>query len=114
MNGECRGEGSFINGHAFITVHGESGEQVNFRLYNEMTGEYFDIDQTVKSQTRVGSLSNPMTMTSHEFATGISVVRQENAGATESYDLSGRKVDGSSKGVSLKRMADGTFRKVMK
>ena len=114
VDGECRGEGSFINGHAFITVHGESGEQVNFRLYNEMTGEYFDIDQTVKSQTRVGSLSNPMTMTSHEFATGISVVRQENAGATESYDLSGRKVDGSSKGVSLKRMADGTFRKVMK
>ena len=114
VDGECRGEGSFINGHAFITVHGESGEQVTFRLYNEMTGEYFDIDQTVKSQTRVGSLSNPMTMTSHEFATGISVVRQDNAGATESYDLSGRKVDGSSKGVSLKRMADGTFRKVMK
>lgn len=114
VNGECRGEGVFEDGLGFITVHTDGGEQVTFRLYNKWTNEYFDIDQTVTSQTRVGSLSSPMTMTSHQLVTGISEVRQENAGNSERYDLSGRKVDGVSKGVSLKRMADGTFRKVMK
>ena len=114
VNGECRGEGMFEDGLGFITVHTDGGEQVTFRLYNKVTGQYFNIDQTVKSQTRIGSLSNPMMMTSHESTTGISVAHQENAGTTESYDLSGRKVNGSSKGVSLKRLADGTFCKVMK
>ena len=113
VDDECRGEGYFENGHAFITVHCNSGEQVTFRLYNEMTGEYFDIDQTVKSQTRVGSLTNPFRMTSEVVSTGIRTIVQDEQ-TTGRYDLSGRKVAGNSKGVSLQRMADGTFRKVMK
>ena len=113
VNGECRGEGSFENGLGFITVHTDGGEQVTFRLYNELTGEYFDIDQTVQTQNRIGSLSAPMVMTSEQVVTGISELHQQNTGVAERYDLSGRKVIDSGKGVSLQRMTDGKVVKVV-
>ena len=113
VNGECRGEGSFENGLGFITVHTDGGEQVTFRLYNELTGQYFDIDQTVQTQNRIGSLSAPMVMTSEQVVTGISELHQQNTGVAERYDLSGRKVIDSGKGVSLQRMSDGKVVKVV-
>jgi len=118
---ECRGEGCFEDGLAFITVHCNSGEQVSFRLHNELTDEYFDIDQTVVSRQRIGSLKSPFRMTSTtNEATAISTVLQ-NDKAAECYDLSGRRVDSQCsilnsqfrKGVSIQRQKDGTVRKVI-
>ena len=45
---ECRGEGRMINGRFFVTVHGEMGEKVSFRLYDALTGEYFVLDDVLK------------------------------------------------------------------
>lgn len=114
---ECRGEGEFIDGLAFITVHCKNGEQVSFRLHNEATGEYFDIDETVKSRQRIGSLQQPMKFTSAQaalsIATGISEINAANTNASQQgYDLGGRRTVNSK--VSIMRMANGTYRKVVK
>lgn len=120
---ECRGEGSFEDGLAFITVHCNMGEQVSFRLHNELTDEYFDIDQTVTSRQRMGSLSEPFHMTSaSNEATGITTL--DNLTSSQSgdyYDLNGRNLSNSKwsngqvrKGVQLQRQKNGTIRKVVR
>lgn len=113
VDGECRGEGFFEDGQAFITVHCNSGEQVTFRLHNELTDEYFDIDQVVSAKQRVGSLSTPFCMTvKDEMSTGIHTIRQDDQ-TTGHYDLNGRIIDTPRKGVSIQRQKDGTVRKVV-
>ena len=113
VDGECRGEGSFDRGLAFITVHTDGGEEVTFRLHNELTDEYFDIDQTVVSRMRIGSVKAPMQLTSNSVVTGIATVGR-SASNVESYDLNGRAVDGNAKGITIRKMQDGTVKKVVR
>jgi hypothetical protein len=113
VDGECRGEGSFDCGLAFITVHTDGGEEVSFRLHNELTDEYFDIDQTVVSRMRIGSVKAPMQLTSNSVVTGIATVGC-SATNVESYDLNGRAVDGNAKGIIIRKMQDGTVKKVVR
>lgn len=111
VDGECRGEGMVIDGMAFITVHGNSGELVTFRLHNELTGEFVDVNETVKSQQMLGSLQAPVALSAPVVATGISTVHSAALNA-QSYDLLGRKVANGR--LMIRRMADGTMRKVVK
>ena len=110
---ECRGEGEFIDGLAFITVHGNIGEKVSFRLYDINTDEYLDIDQTVVSKTRLGSLDNPVNLSSQPLVTGINTIRVDNGISSETYDASGRRINGLQRGLNILRQPDGTVRKVM-
>lgn len=113
VNGECRGEGFFKDGLAFITVHTDGGEQVSFMLHNELTDQYVDIDETVTSQLRVGSLKAPFKMTPCDVTTGISDLNRE-AINTNRYDLGGRIIRGQQKGVSIVRQKDGSTRKIVR
>lgn len=114
VDGECRGEGIFENGLAFITVHTDGREQVSFQLHNELTDEYIDINQTVTSGTmRLGSMKAPVQLTSQAVVTGISTVEGAQQ-PTERFDLNGRTVKGNHKGMTIVRQADGTVRKVVR
>lgn len=46
--------------YQFVTVHGEqTNEKVTFRAYNTLTGEEFDIKETIRFGANVvGSLTN--------------------------------------------------------
>ncbi len=117
VGNECRGEGVAVNGMMFVTVHANRGELVSFRLYNELTGEYADVEQTVKAMQRVGSISAPFKMTSDAIALGISNVNSTSGSAAKTYDLQGRETRqaaGQHSKISIVRMSDGTVRKVMK
>ena len=59
---ECRGEGRMINGRFFVTVYGEMGEKVSFRLYDALTGEYFVLDDAVDFASTVGTYQRPMAL----------------------------------------------------
>jgi hypothetical protein len=113
VDGECRGEGSFDDGFGFVTVHCNTDELVSFQLHNEVTGEYYDIDQTVRAQTRVGSLGSPYKMTSGQNTfTGIGTVNS-SAASSQLYDLNGHQLNSQRKGVNILRRTDGTVRKVV-
>lgn len=98
VDGECRGEGNFVVGNKMmISVAGKTGEDVSFRLYNHITGEYSEIFETVKYGQKLGSLKKPVALTSPE-TTGIRnlelVVSSSDA---QVFDMNGRRVETMSK-----------------
>ena len=109
---ECRGEGFVEAGKAYITVHCNAGERVSFKLYNTLTGDYANVVETLSAQRRIGSVKAPILMHSKGL-TGIDSI-SDNAGEAEAYDLTGRRIEGSQHGVSIRRASDGAYRKVLK
>lgn len=57
---ECRGEGKVVNGTAYITVAGEAGETVSFRLYNKWSGNYSNVDTQLDFTDLAGSVKAPV------------------------------------------------------
>lgn len=130
---ECRGEGRMINGRFFVTVHGEMGEKVSFRLYDALTGEYFVLDNAVDFASTVGTYQRPMalntpTLTGIDSVTGDQgvavyldggrvVVAGVAAESVEVYNASGVRVaaEGLGTGVYVVRVktASGTITRTL-
>lgn len=130
---ECRGEGRIINGRFFVTVHGEMGEKVSFRLYDALTGEYFVLDDAVDFASTVGTYQRPMalntpTLTGIDSVTGDQgvavyldggrvVVAGVAAESVEVYNASGMRVaaEGLGTGVYVVRVktASGTITRTL-
>ena len=91
---ECRGKGSAVQGgKMMISVAGKAGERVTFRLHNELTGEFFDLDESITYSQRAGSLKNPVKLTSDAIATGIAETIALDAAVEGIFDLSGRRIE---------------------
>lgn len=58
---ECRGVGIYMDGYLFITVHGNQGDQISFRmLENAENAQEFMLQQTLRfTEDPVGSLDDP-------------------------------------------------------
>lgn len=130
---ECRGEGRMINGRFFVTIHGEMGEKVSFRLYDALTGEYFVLDDAVGFASTVGTYQRPMalntpTLTGIDSVTGDQgvavyldggrvVVAGVAAESVEVYNASGMRVaaEGLGTGVYVVRVktASGTITRTL-
>ena len=82
------------DGKMMINVAGESGEVVSFRLHNESTGEYFDLDTKVNYSQKIGSLKCPLSISS-PVMTGITTIETDDADEETYYDLYGRKIEGN-------------------
>ena len=109
VDGECRGEGSFVTGNKMmISVAGKTGEDVYFRLYNHITGEYSEIFETVKYAQKLGSLKKPVALSSPE-TTGIrSLELGVSSSDAQVFDMNGRRVETMSKsGVYVIKTIDG-------
>ena len=70
VDDECRGEGRVVNGTAYITVAGEAGEIVSFRLYNTWTGQYVDVITQLEFTDLAGSVKAPIALRA-PIVTGI-------------------------------------------
>lgn len=105
---ECRGEGKFINGKAFITVGGESGEVVNFRLYNKWTGEFLNVTNNIEFCDMAGSLNAPVLMGVLDGTTGIVDINTVDGSNIEAiYDITGRKVTEMTDGIYIIKVREG-------
>lgn len=117
VDGECRGEGVFIDGRMYVTVHADEGEQVSFMLYNKLTEKYIHVKQTVSAVTRLGSVNAPFKLTAVKGTTGIDDLQSDRSGQSADcryYDLQGRQVTGSQRNnMMIVRMPDGSVRKVI-
>ena len=93
VGGECRGMGKVVkDGKMMINVAGQSGEVVSFRLYNESTGVFFELDTKVNYSQKLGSLKKPLSI-SNPVTTGISTIATDEADEEIHYDLDGRRID---------------------
>ena len=105
---ECRGEGKFINGKAFISVGGESGENISFRLLNKWTGELLDVAQEIPFGDMAGSISAPVLMGTIDGTTGIVDINTIDRNNVEAiYDISGRKVEQMTEGIYVIKVREG-------
>ncbi len=107
VDDECRGEGRFINGLAFISVAGEADENVTFRLYNKVSGEFIDLDRELQFSGMAGSVKAPVTMGTIEGTTGIDEITENREQSTVIYDISGRKVDQMTEGIYVIKVREG-------
>ena len=63
-DGECRGVGEWIGEHAFITVYGQGGEDLFYRLVDNVDGTVYSIIETdIFTQGITGTLSQPRLLT---------------------------------------------------
>ena len=102
----------------FVTVHADGGERVSFRLADLHTGAEYAVDETVVvAQPRLGSLRQPVELHAAALTQGIADLPTEATAtaATQRYDLQGRSLSSSSpsKGIVIRRAADGSVRKVV-
>ena len=108
VDDECRGEGRFINGLAFISVAGEADENVTFRLYNKVSGEFIDLDRELQFSGMAGSVKAPVTMGTIEGTTGIVDINSIDSNNVEAiYDISGRKVEQMTEGIYVIKVREG-------
>jgi len=100
---ECRGEGEASeSGKMFINVAGKSGETVSFKLYNKQTEEVVDLNESIKYTKIVGSLDEPMSLSTDALTTGIANLDAiDGAQIVSVYDMTGRKVSSMDKGTYL-------------
>ena len=114
--GECRGEGKIIDGRIFITVHGENGEKVNFKLHDNLTGEYRDLAERVDFANMRGTFKSPMHLDTDGSA-GIQDVISDSEidPEAEIYTISGQRVNSQNlaKGIYIVRTKTAT-RKLIK
>lgn len=112
VNGECRGRGTVAaDGKMFVNAVGENGEVVTFKLVNNRTGEMMPIEGAVDFSQIKGSLRAPVKLAPE--ATAIKTIGTAEQ-SKDAYDLSGRRIMGSQRGISIERTADGKVRKVVK
>ena len=116
---ECRGMGSAVRGgKMMISVAGKAGEHVTFRLHNELTGEFIDLNETLTYAQRAGSLKKPVVLTSEGIATSIAEKTASEAAVEGIFDLSGRRVENMNAGgiYIIKTLENGKIaaRKVIK
>ena len=76
---ECRGEGKVVNGTAYITVAGDGGEEVSFRLYNKWNGQYSDVNTKLAFTDLAGSVNAPVILNAPNV-TGIDDVAMGGEG----------------------------------
>lgn len=114
---ECRGEGKFVNGRAYITAAGEAGEVVTLRLYNTWTGEYFDVAEEVTFTDLAGSVKAPVSFTRGETAIDNVVsdaltIQGHVAtadGTIQVYDVQGKVVVEGFQRVDLSHLNSGVY-----
>ena len=114
---ECRGEGKFVNGRAYITAAGEAGEMVTLRLYNTWTGEYFEVAEEVAFTDLAGSVKAPVSFTRGETAIDNVVsdaltIQGHVAtadGTIQVYDVQGKVVVEGFQRVDLSHLNSGVY-----
>lgn len=92
VDGECRGQGRYVDGRFFITVHGQSGESISFILHDEQTGSWYTVVGSLSFDAMAGTLAEPVRLRRGEQTTAIHPSNAEVSVETPFYDLMGRRI----------------------
>lgn len=99
---ECRGKSAQAAGLQLVTVQGDkNGEEIGFIIYNKVSGEMFQANESVKyNGSKMGTANAPVMLTLGH-ATGIAGVAA--AQQADTYNMQGVKVGKTSqKGIYIK------------
>ena len=114
VGNECRGEGHWADGRFFITAHVEGFENVNFRLHHVPTGYEYNVDESFGAQIHLGTVGHPVPLHSSEYVTGIASTRPDVPQPVQSFDLMGRRVGSSHRGLTIIQQHGGQSRVIIR
>ena len=120
-DGECRGEGKWVNGLAWMTLYGKGGEALFFRAVDLMDGTVYAIKETTSlAEGITGSVSHPFLLTLGQVDGSVAMIEGIPADPSSSeidgyYNLNGTRVPirTASRGIYLVKFKDGSFKKVI-
>lgn len=120
-DGECRGAGTWIDGHIYLTAYGQGGEQLQFCVFDEEEGTLYPV---IEEHTFVADIAGTEQapclfhlgegeITDIAYLTSGSL---PHISVTGYYNLNGQYVGsrGASlaSGIYISKYADGSFRKI--
>ena len=114
VGNECRGEGHWSGGRFFITAHVDGYENVKFRLCHLPSGSEYDIDESFGVQIHLGSVSHPVPLHSTEYITGIASMKFDDSQPIERYDLMGRRVSATHRGITIVRQRNNKTKIILR
>ena len=115
---ECRGEGKVAKQWVFITVNGESNEQITFRLIDKRTGICYDLAESLLFDLMAGSLKDPIrfktgAITGVENMESSSLTIQGHVataeGAVQVLDVQGKVVAEGYQRVDFSHLNSGVY-----
>ena len=120
-DGECRGEGKWVNGLAWMTLYGKGGEALSFRAVDLIDGTVYTIQETTSFvQDITGSVNQPFILTLGNVDGSVAMIEGVPADLSSSeidgyYNLNGTRVPirTASRGIYLVKYKDGSFKKVI-
>ena len=120
-DGECRGEGKWVNGLAWMTLYGKGGEALSFRAVDLIDGTVYTIQETTSFvQDITGSVNQPFILTLGNADGSVAMIEGVPADLSSSeidgyYNLNGTRVPirTASRGIYLVKYKDGSFKKVI-
>ena len=100
---ECRGESKRVNDRYFITVHGQKGDQVSFRVFDNQTGEYEKALNEMPFSMMAGSMKAPLILNASMSSVEVITIDQYNqdGSAPVIYDIQGRRVGKNARGLLI-------------
>ena len=120
-DGECRGEGKWVNGLAWMTLYGKGGEALSFRAVDLMDGTVYAIKETTSfAEGITGSVNQPFLLTLGSADGNVAMIEGIPADPSSPeidgyYNLNGTRVPirTASRGIYLVKYKDGSFKKVI-
>jgi hypothetical protein len=120
-DGECRGEGKWVNGLAWMTLYGKGGEALSFRAVDLMDGTVYAVRETTSfAEGITGSVNQPFLLTLGNADGSVAMIEGIPADPSSSeidgyYNLNGTRVPirTASRGIYLVKYKDGSFKKVI-
>jgi len=117
-----RGEGQWIDGLVWLSVYGNGGEPITYRVVDRLDGAVYSAAQTTDFRSDLlGSIDEPVALDIVPGAQTQGIGAEGMAGATPVsvegyYSLSGvalgRRAVSLPAGVYMVRLSDGTYRKI--
>jgi len=104
--GECRGVGKYVDGTLFITIYGESGDNITFRAADAQTGLVYDVAESLYlSEDVKGTRKAPINLNIGDNATDIASVKTSSAFSSIAYYT----VNGIYAGIDKQSLAKGVY-----
>lgn len=108
VGNECRGVGQYIGNHFYITVYGDSMDNVAFVVENVLDGKTVLVKETLEFQNEVIGNRNTPFILNVKDATGINAVSSEINGM-DIYNVNGTIVAKDANVKTLRKLQRGVY-----
>lgn len=120
-DGECRGEGKWENGLAWLTLYGNGGETLSFRAVDLVDGTVYTVRETISFvQDITGSVNQPFVFTLGKTEDHVTMINGVPVAPAPSdidgyYNLNGTRISFRTPhhGIYLVKYKDGSFKKII-